>query len=134
MTVLIDTHVALWMVEGDRRLGRLSKRSIERARHDEILFVSAVTFWEIGLLMLRGQLRTAVSAEAIRDMAIQAGIREAPLTGDIAMEAVRFAAIPCDPADAFIAATALRLDAILVTADRRMLDWTGPLKRHDAST
>jgi PIN domain nuclease of toxin-antitoxin system len=37
-----------------------------------------------------------------------------------------------DPADRFITTTALLSGAMLITADDRILTWSGVLRRHDA--
>ena len=46
----------------------------------------------------------------------------------------RMGALPEDPADRFIAATALVEQAELVTADERILAWQHAMARHDART
>jgi PIN domain nuclease of toxin-antitoxin system len=63
---------------------------------------------------------------------MQAGIREIPLTGEIAIIAVGLEALHNDPADRFIAATAIAYDASLMTADERLLTWRSKVKRIDA--
>jgi PIN domain nuclease of toxin-antitoxin system len=50
------------------------------------------------------------------------GLREAPLTHEIALWAERVP-LHSDPADRFLAATAKVPDLTLVTADRRLLGW-----------
>ena len=47
------------------------------------------------------------------------GIVELPLTGEIAVLAGELESLHGDPADRFIAATAIRHDATLVTADEK---------------
>jgi PIN domain nuclease of toxin-antitoxin system len=63
---------------------------------------------------------------------MRAGIREVPLTGDIAIEAVQLNALHNDPADRFIAATAIVHDATLITADERLLGWRSKVRRINA--
>jgi PIN domain nuclease of toxin-antitoxin system len=50
------------------------------------------------------------------------GLREAPLNKHVAMESRRLNLPHKDPADRFIAATALVYDLILVTADQKLLE------------
>ncbi|HEX2162965.1 MAG TPA: PIN domain nuclease, partial [Thermoanaerobaculia bacterium] len=57
---------------------------------------------------------------------------ELPLAGDVAVAATQLDGFHADPADRFIVATAQATAATLVTADSRILDWPGRLKRHDA--
>ncbi len=63
----------------------------------------------------------------------QAGLVEIAVTGDIGLRAAELRSFHADPADRIIVASALREGATLCTADRRILDWHGHLKRHDAS-
>lgn len=63
---------------------------------------------------------------------LAAGIFELPLDGLIAM-AAQLQGLHKDPADRFIAATAIRFEATLVTADARLLRWRQGPKRQDAT-
>jgi len=96
------------------------------------LAISAVSFWEIALLISKRRLRALRSAREQRAKIIAAGIRELPLTGDVAILAVELEAMHADPADRFIAATAIAHDATLVTADDRLLRWRHKLHRQNA--
>lgn len=72
------------------------------------------------------------SATDLRELLLGAGIREFPVNGDIAILAVGLSGLHGDPADRFIAASAIRHDATLVTADTRLLAWEHALRRQDA--
>ena len=65
---------------------------------------------------------------------IAAGLTELPLDGQIALRACELNGLSADPADRFIAATALLSHATLVTADERSLAWKHSLERLDART
>ena len=62
------------------------------------------------------------------------GATELPLTGEIAILAGEIEGLHGDPADRFIVATAIAHDAMLVTADDRLLQWRHGLRRHNAET
>lgn len=96
------------------------------------LTISAISFWEIALLIAKGRLRSLDNPSETRVLMMRAGIREMPLTGDIAILAVQLDALHGDPADRFIAATAVAHDATLMTADERLLNWRSKVKRLDA--
>jgi PIN domain nuclease of toxin-antitoxin system len=55
-----------------------------------------------------------------------------PVTGAIGIAAAFLADFHADPADRWIVATARELDAILLTADDKILAWPGRLDRRDA--
>ena len=65
-------------------------------------------------------------------MLLEQGIVELPVDGAIAIRANRLQGFHPDPADRIIAATALDGHTLL-TADRPILDWPGPLSRLDAA-
>ena len=64
--------------------------------------------------------------------ALQLGIEEVPIDGELAIASVGLADLHADPADRFILATALRMQAALVTSDARLLAWKGLLACIDA--
>ena len=61
------------------------------------------------------------------------GIREVGLTAEIALTAFGLDDLHGDPVDRIIVATALIEDAVLLTADKAILEWSGRLRRQDAS-
>lgn len=132
--MLLDTHVALWLVAGSSAVGAHSRRMIRHAAADSQLAISAVSFWEIALLIAKRRLRSAESAAKIRQLILDAGAIELPLTGEIAILAAELDGLHSDPADRFIAATAIVHDAALLTADERLLNWRHGLRRQNAET
>jgi PIN domain nuclease of toxin-antitoxin system len=84
------------------------------------------------MLIARGRLRALQSAGEQRAKLLTAGIRELPVTGDIAILAAELEGLHGDPADRIIAATAIAHDAMLMTADDKLLRWRHRLKRQHA--
>src|SRR5687768_6688451 len=115
--ILIDTHVAIWVATSSRFLGPKSRALIESAAGEDRLLISAISFWEIALLASKRRLSVGTAAYELRLQLIDAGVTELPLTGSIAILAVELEKLPGDPADRFIAATAVIHGATLMTAD-----------------
>ena len=132
--ILLDTHAALWFTLGSDSLGRHSQRIARQALTESQLAVSAVSFWEIALLVVKRRLRTIASTKEIRDLILGTGINGLTLTGDVAILAAELESIHGDPADRFIAATAITHNAMLMTADERLLRWRHSVRRHNAET
>jgi PIN domain nuclease of toxin-antitoxin system len=130
--ILLDTHAALWFAMDNGLLGKRSQWTIDRALEDDQLAVSVISFWEITLLIARRRVRSIDSAAETRDFILRVGIGELPLTGEIAILAGELDSLHGDPADRFIAATAIRHDATLVTADEKLLRWRHSLRRQNA--
>ena len=55
--IVLDTHVLIWAVNGDPRLGAAARSLIEETAQTDCVAVSAITPWEIALLAERGRLR-----------------------------------------------------------------------------
>ena len=131
-SALLDTHVLVWLLEGDERLGRETRRLANRALGEEALLVSAMTFWEVAMLARRQRSPVPQPAAHWRQRVRELGIAEIPMLGDIGILATELEGFPADPADRIIAATALAHGATLVTADTSILAWRGQLSCHDA--
>jgi PIN domain nuclease of toxin-antitoxin system len=115
---LLDTHALVWWVNGTPGL---SARARQAARAGNLL-ASTISVFEIATAVRRGRLALGVSSEQwFSDLATLPELRLQPVTGEIARIAGSFdEAVPGDPADRIIAATAVALGATLVTADARL--------------
>lgn len=131
--ILLDTHALVWVTGEDRKLGRKARALIDRNWDDGQVGVSALSFWEAGLLAARGRISLPGTPQQWRLDLLAAGILEFPLTGDIALRTLDLSGLPDDPADRFITATALVHNAILLTADERLLGWRHSLERVNAA-
>ena len=129
--ILLDTHCAIWFTT-DSGLGRRSQAIADEALADDRLAVSVISFWEISMLVAKGRLRSVDSASKLREVVLNSGINEIPLTGDIAILAGNLESLHGDPADRFIVATAIAHEATLMTADARLLEWRHKLRRQNA--
>jgi PIN domain nuclease of toxin-antitoxin system len=130
--ILLDTHTLLWMDRDDDALGRQSRALIEQAWKTDTVAVSAISFWEVALLEQHGRIVLPMAMEIWRTDLLQAGVREIALDGRIALLATTLENLPRDPADRFITATALHHDALLITADNKILAWESQLPRQNA--
>ena len=124
--ILLDTHVVLWQELDDSRLGPQTRRTIEDAMQEGMVTVSAITFWEVGMRVQKGQLDLGLDLHAWRRNLLEEGLLELAIDGEIAVRAGLLSNMHGDPADRIIVATALNGHQ-LVTADRRILDWPGHL-------
>ena len=130
--IVLDTNALIWVAVDDKRLGRKARALIEKHWTAGEVGVSAITFWEAGLLEARKRLRLPAPIGQWRQSLLDAGVTELPLDGEVALRSLDLSGLPDDPADRFIAATALTRGAALMTADDRVLDWRHALERHDS--
>lgn len=130
--IVLDTHTIIWLLATDRALGRRAKETIDREFVADQVAVSAMTFWEVAMLKVKGRITLQDDVASWRSDVLRLGIIEIPITGDIAITAAQLPHFHGDPADRMIAATALVNGATLFTADRLMLTWKSKLRRSDA--
>ncbi len=130
--ILLDTHALIWLTEGRPELGDRTRHLADEALAHDALGISAITFWEIAMLHQRGRIQLVQPIDVWRRLLVDQGLREWPLTGEVGIAAATLSDFHPDPADRFITATALLHGATLVTADDRILTWSGTLQRHDA--
>lgn len=130
--IILDTHVVVWIMFATPSLGRQSKESIDLAFAADEVGVSAISFWEVAMLASKRRISLNDEVSVWRSSVLKLGIVEIPMSGDIGVAAVELPNFHGDPADRVIVATAMLHEAMLYTADDRILRWRSPLRRFDA--
>ncbi len=121
MRLLLDTHIILWSAAEPERL---PPGIIERLAdpHGELWF-SPISAWEILVLaekkriMLKGD-----RIKAVRRIFRTIPFKEAPINREVAIQSRQVDLPHQDPADRFLAATALVYRLTLVTADKKIIE------------
>jgi PIN domain nuclease of toxin-antitoxin system len=112
--LLLDTHVVLWQLQGERTVGPSAQATIERAA--ELLF-SVVSFAEIGIKAAIGRL--AVPGD-VDEHIVGSGLRILGLTSE---HGLRVAELPLhhrDPFDRLLISQARCEGLTLLTGDARI--------------
>ena len=123
MTLLLDTHVLVWMSEDSPELPRHVGQAIDEAAQDDDVFVSAWAFWEVGNLVHkhRLELRRPIR-DWMGDVLGAPGLTLTPFTAEIAVDCSMLPGdFHRDPADRVFVATARAIRATLVTRDAEIL-------------
>lgn len=126
LTVL-DTHVWIWVVEGDRKsLAPSAIETIEKAAEAGAVRVSAISVWEVAMLEAKGRISLSRPVDDWIHAALHApGVRRLPLSPEIAIESTRLPGAPqADPADRILMASARILGGQLATCDREILSYS----------
>ena len=117
MRLLLDTHVAIWWLSGDKRLSTATRHAIEDAPN---AFLSAVSLWEIFIKQDTGRLDLPVGfVDALRDDFI-----ELALTFDHALAGRALPWLHRDPFDRMLVAQA-RVEGLTIVSSDRMLSAYG---------
>lgn len=118
--IVLDTAAWLWHVSDPERLSSAARVAIDQAA---ALLVSAISVWEVGMLVAKQRISldpplerwvtTALSLPRIELVGLDAAIavKATQLSGDL----------DGDPADRVIVATAWGRSAALATPDKRLL-------------
>ena len=130
--ILLDTHVLVWLDEANPCLGALTIEKIDSAFHASAAMVSAISFWEVGMLVRKGRIQLDLDLAVWRKDFLEQGLIEVPVSGEAGIRAAGFDPFHGDPADRLITSTALINSAVLLTADTRLLNSSLPVRTWDA--
>jgi len=124
-SLLMDTHVWIWFMLANAELAANGRNLINRAAATGRLRIAAISLWETALLASRGRVVLGQPLGQWITAAISApGLSIEPLLPQVAIEASSLPdAFHRDPADRLIVATARVTNAVLMTRDRRILDY-----------
>ena len=118
--LLLDTHIWLWYALGDPKLSD-NLRSIIATDTTE-LWLSPISVWEVMLLAEKGRISLKSDTNTWIDRSLKSlGICEAPLNYQIALLSRQVDLPHQDPADRFIAATAVYYELKLATVDSNLI-------------
>ena len=121
MRLLLDTHIILWSTaEPERIPGRVVDELTDLGSE---LWFSPISVWEILVLAEKGRiLLKGDRIKSVRRIFREIPFKEAPVTREVAIQS-RLVDLPHqDPADRFLAATALVYNLTFVTADKRIIE------------
>jgi PIN domain nuclease of toxin-antitoxin system len=124
--VLLDTHAWVWLMNGSERLGPKARKAIQRSLAEEAVLVSAISPWEVAMLVSKGRLVLDRDVgEWIEAALALPGMRLEPISPDVAVASTRLpGTLHADPADRLIAATARHHGSTLITSDQLLLDYS----------
>ncbi|HED14437.1 MAG TPA: type II toxin-antitoxin system VapC family toxin [Gammaproteobacteria bacterium] len=130
--IILDTHTLVWLDMGSALLGSHAIQVIDQALADNALAISAITFWEVAMLARKGRLELEIKPRIWRNELMERGLIELSLDGKMGIQAAGLQSFHGDPADRMIVATALATGSTLVTADKKILDWSELSQKIDA--
>ncbi|NJK52718.1 MAG: type II toxin-antitoxin system VapC family toxin [Leptolyngbyaceae cyanobacterium SU_3_3] len=120
MKLLLDTHIWLWYALGDSQLSENLQSEI--ASNTTELWLSPISIWEVLLIVEKGRISLQVDTTNWINKSLKSfAIREALLNHQIAILSRQIDLPHQDPADRFIAATAIHYQLQLATVDTRLV-------------
>jgi len=125
MKLLLDTHLLLWSAD---RPEELSKAAIGLLGNpDNILFFSAANVWEISIKNSVRRKDFPVDPGIFRRNLLTNGYIELPITSEHAIAIQALPPIHKDPFDRILIAQATVEGITLLTSDRQVAKYPGPI-------
>lgn len=119
--VLLDTHALVWWLGDGPKLSQAAIGAIEEAH---AVRISAISFWEIGMLVGKGRISLDRPTRAwVSDVLAVPRVKSVSLDPDVAVAAAELEDFNGDPADRILVATAIAGSTPLVTKDRGIQAW-----------
>lgn len=122
--LILDTHIIIWYIEGIN-LNKEQIKIIDDYQKNNSLYISAISIWEISMLASKNKITFSVSLKEWIDSLLSIpGLNLVNLSPSILIESCNLTNLDHkDPADRMIISTARNLNAHLMTADQKILDY-----------
>lgn len=120
--IVLDTHTLVLWVSNPSKLSSKARSTINQAFKKKTVYISAISVWEIAMLVTKGRLILTMDVESWLDKVENfPGIQFIPIDTAIARKSVMLpGTIHPDPADRIIIATTRQLGATLITSDQKI--------------
>jgi PIN domain nuclease of toxin-antitoxin system len=123
-SLLLDSHVWVWAVNDDAKLGRKAKAVIRERAERNAVAVSGVSFWELAVKAGKGRVEFSPDVRGWLAAASRLpGIGVIDIDRDLMLRATSLDWSHADPADRMLVATAISYELDLVSADRAILEY-----------
>jgi PIN domain nuclease of toxin-antitoxin system len=115
MRILLDTHLMLWAITGDARLGKeLEARLLDPANE---IHISAASIWEIGIKHAKNPAVMPISADVAAKACVDSDFQWLDITVQHAQVAASLPPLHLDPFDRMLVAQAIQEPLVLLTRD-----------------
>jgi PIN domain nuclease of toxin-antitoxin system len=119
--ILLDTCTLLWFIGAPEGLSPEARRCLHSEREDAIIYVSAISAFELGQKVAKGKLHLLHTPLEWWSLAIaQARLRVLPLEAPAALRAAALPPLHTDPFDRLLIATAQEHKLTLLTPDPKI--------------
>ena len=127
MKLLLDTHLLLWVAADAKHLSR-SVIALISTRDSELWF-SAASLWEIVIKRGLGRSDFSVDPRLLRRALLENGYSELPIASEHAIAVEALPPIHRDPFDRMLIAQATIEGSTLLTSDRTVARYPGPIQK-----
>lgn len=129
---LLDTNILLMLDRADTRLSKKAVGIIDKAVQEGKIYISAFSFWEVGILIAKKRLQLADGLDQWRRKWLDVDMTELSINYEVMQAALMHYPSHKDPADCLIIGTALSQGLTLITTDEDILNLKGKCQVYDA--
>ncbi len=126
MKLLLDTQILLWVAGVPKKLPSEARLLIERPESQ--LIVSAASIWEVAIKRGLGRQDFTADPTLLRRGMLESGYEELAISGSHAAAVDLLPPIHKDPFDRILIAQAQVEGLRLLTSDRRLAQYPGPIE------
>jgi PIN domain nuclease of toxin-antitoxin system len=112
---IIDTHILLWHLKGEKRLPEIIRTAIEDANNETL--VSKASLWEIAIKVSIGKLELHPDFEALQDLLLKNQFKILEFDFNDLSELIRLPFHHQDPFDRLIIAQAKNRNMTVISDD-----------------
>lgn len=125
-SILLDTHIALWLAAENNRLNRATLAIVAKHFEQRTMCMSPISAWEIGMLASQKKIYLADPPQIwFAEFTERFSINLLEITPEIAINSSYLPGkFHNDPADRILVATARKHSMALMTADKEILSYS----------
>lgn len=127
MKILADTHILLWASDHPQRLSKAARLLLSDVEND--LLFSPMSIWEVAVKGALGRKDFQFDPRVLRRNLLDNSYLELPLTSDHVLAVQGLPSIHNDPIDRLLIAQATVEGILLLTADRQIAKYPGPIRK-----
>jgi PIN domain nuclease of toxin-antitoxin system len=116
--ILLDTHTLIWLSLDPSKIPKSTLILIEKSSRNKTLFISDISFWEVANAVKKKRLIIPIDLDVYFNLILETwNINVIPISHQIAILSTNLV-MHKDPADRLICATAIMLNAKLISKDK----------------
>ncbi len=126
MKLLLDTHLLLWAAGAPEQISTFGRTMLENP--DNMLMFSPASLWEVAIKRSLGRADFQVDARLLRRGLLDHGYQELPIISEHTVFIESLPPLHKDPFDRLLVAQATVEGITLLTVDKLVSQYPGPIK------
>jgi PIN domain nuclease of toxin-antitoxin system len=125
LNCLLDTHLLIWAMDAPDRLTNGARQFLERSEMRRSFSLASI--WEVSIKFGLGRLDFEVEPQLFREILLDNGFTEYPITPEAIVQVSKLPPIHRDPFDRLLVAQAMTEKVTLITLDKTVASYPGSI-------